>query len=137
LQDKPLLTGDAEDKKKKSDQMIASDRLIMGGAKLYSRWDFDGTNIEEGFIYDALLEFAKCPYLGGKGNRGNGLVSMEAWYNTKDEQGHLLSVGGSSEVVGDRVTAKLKDYREYLDEYRGFLAEAKESPAIRELLGAA
>lgn len=137
LQEKPLLVGDAEDKKKKSDQMIASDRLIMGGSRLYSRWDFDGTNIEEGFIYDALLEFAKAPYLGGKGNRGNGLVSLEVWYNTKDEQGHLLSLGSASEVVNDRVTAKLKDYQDYLDQYRGFLSEAKEAPAIRELLGAA
>lgn len=137
LQEKLVLAGDSEKEKKKSDQMIASDRLIMGGSKLYSRWDFNGTNIEEGFIYDALFEFAKSPYLGGKGNRGNGLVSMEIWYNTQDEQGHLLSIGGSSEIVSDRVTAKLKDYREYLEDYRGFLQEAKEAPAIRELLGAA
>jgi hypothetical protein len=135
LQHKPSLAGDSEDKKKKSDQMIASDRLIMGGSKLYSRWDFNGTSVEEGFIYDALLEFAKSPYLGGKGNRGNGLVSIDIWYNTPDEQGHLLKLD-SSQVVSERVTAKLKDYRDYLDSYKAFLSEAKESPAIKELLGA-
>jgi hypothetical protein len=135
LQDKPLLTGDTEATKKKSDQMIASDRLIMGGSKLYSRWDFNGTNIEEGFIYDALLEFAKSPYLGGKGNRGNGLVSMEFWYNTDSEQGHLLSLGESSQIVTERVQNKLKDYHSYLDQYREFLESAKESKDIKALLG--
>lgn len=135
LQEKPLLTGDA-DKKKKSDQMIASDRLIMGGSRLYSRWDFDGTAIEEGFIYDALLEFAKHPYLGGKGNRGNGLVSAEIWYNTPTEQGHLLSIGGNAQTVSERVTAKLRDYEDYLEQYRAFLSEAKEASEVRELLGA-
>jgi hypothetical protein len=147
LQDQPLLKEDDFDEKdkgiqeikekkaKKSDQMIASDRLIMGGSKLYSRWDFNGTNIEEGFIYDALLEFAKSPYLGGKGNRGNGLVSMEFWYNTDSEQGHLLSLGESSQIVTERVQNKLKDYHSYLDQYREFLESAKESKDIKALLG--
>ena len=137
LEDKPVLMGDGKADKKKSDQMIASDRLIMGGSRLYSRWDFDGTSVEEGFIYDALLEFAKSPYLGGKGNRGNGLVSMEIWFNTPSEQGHLLSIGGSSQVVSDRVTHQLRDYHDYLDQYKGFLSEAKEAGGIKELLGAA
>lgn len=136
LQDKPLLQGNGEETdKKKSDQMIASDRLIMGGTKLCSRWDFNGTNIEEGFIYDALMEFAKSPYLGGKGNRGNGLVTMEFWYNTKDEQGHLLSLG-DSQIVNERVQNKLKDYHEYLDEYREYLETAKDAKDLKSLLGA-
>jgi hypothetical protein len=135
LKDKPLLTGDAEETKKKSDQMIASDRLIMGGSKLYSRWDFNGTNIEEGFIYDAFLEFAKSPYLGGKGNRGNGLVSMEIWYSSGSESGHLLSLGDASQIVTERVQNKLKDYHSYLDQYREFLESAKDSTEIKALLG--
>lgn len=121
-------------KEKKSDQMIASDRLIMGGARLYSRWDFNGTNVEEGFIYDALLEFAKSPYLGGKGNRGNGLVSVEIWYNTPEEQGHLLSLG-ESQVVTNRVQSALKAYQDYLGEYRDFLENTKESKELKGLLG--
>jgi len=136
--DAPLLQGEEkEDKKeKKSDQMISSDRLIMPGSRLYSRWDFNGTNIEEGFIYDALLEFAKSPYLGGKGNRGNGLVSMEIWYTTGEEKGHLLSIGEETQIVTERVTTQLKRYQDYLTEYREFLDSAKESPEIRTLLGA-
>lgn len=134
LTEKPLLTGD-EKKEKKSDQMIASDRLIMGGSKLYSRWDFNGTNIEEGFIYDALSEFAKQPYLGGKGNRGNGLVQIEIWYHTDSEQGHLLSLG-ESQIVTERVQNKLKNYQDYLTEYKEFLETAKDSKNLKSLLGA-
>jgi hypothetical protein len=135
LTEKPLLEGDSK-QDKKSDQMIASDRLIMAGSKLYSRWDFNGTNIEEGFLYDALLEFAKSPYLGGKNNRGNGLVSMEIFYNSKDEQGHLLSIGTESQIVTERVTNQLRSYQDYLTEYREFLDSAKESQEIKTLLGA-
>jgi hypothetical protein len=136
-QETNFLEGDKkEEKEKKSDQMIASDRLIMAGSKLYSRWDFNGTNIEEGFIYDALLEFAKSPYLGGKGNRGNGLVSIEIWYNTNEEQGHLLSIGTDSEIVTERVTNQLRSYQDYLTEYREFLDSAKDGKEIKNLLGA-
>lgn len=71
------LLGESKPKKeKKSDQMIASDRLIMAGSKLYSRWDFHGSAIEEGFIYDALLGFAEFPYLGG---RGTGEMGWRQW----------------------------------------------------------
>jgi hypothetical protein len=133
--EQPTLEGLLEEKKeKKSDQMITSDRLIMGGAKLYSRWDFNGTDIEEGFIYDALMEFATAPYLGGKGNRGNGLVQMEFWYNTESEQGHLLSLG-QSQVVTPRVQNKLKSYNTYLEQYREFLANTKDSSELKFLLG--
>lgn len=135
LADVPVLVGTTEEKERKSDQMIANDRLIMGGTKLYSRWDFYGTDIEEGFIYDALMAFSKTPYLGGKGNRGNGLVSMEFWCDAEEKKTHLLSIGQSQQILTERAENRLRDYHEYLDQYREFLADAKSSKEIKQLLG--
>jgi hypothetical protein len=129
--DTPLLSGDSKEKPKKSDQMIASDRLIMAGSKLYSRWDFFGTAIEEGFIYDALLAFAECPYLGGKGNRGNGLVNLEFWFQSGDDRGHLASFGTG--VTSDRFLEQHQRYQSYLQQYREYLEQAREG--AQELRG--
>ena len=120
--DTPMLTGDSKEKPKKSDQMISSDRLIMAGSKLYSRWDFFGTAIEEGFIYDALLAFAECPYLGGKGNRGNGLVDLEFWFQSGVDKGHLASFGAG--IMSQRLLERHQRYQGYLQQYREYLEQA-------------
>lgn len=127
-----LLPGDSSGKPKKSDQMIASDRLIMAGSQLYSRWDFYGTAIEEGFLYDALIAFSECPYLGGKGNRGNGLVNLEFWFKSGEEKGHLANF--ASGVVSDRFLSRHQRYQDYLAQYREYLEQAKTSTELRGLL---
>lgn len=127
------LKGDGTAKEKKSDQMIASDRLIVPGAKLYSRWDLECTKVEQGWIFDTLLKFAQFPYLGGKGNRGNGRVSMNFWFSSGTERGLLWS--SDSGVECDRFTIAHAKYREYINQYQQFLSEAKTSTELRSLLG--
>lgn len=135
-QEAPKLPGKGG-KEKESDRMISSDRLIAPGSQLYSRWDFHGTDIEEGFIYDALLRFSQYPYLGGKGNRGNGLVSMQLWYDDHDgNTGELLSIVGNTVQLSIRAANQHQRYREYLEEYRQFLEDAKASKDVSQLLGA-
>ena len=127
------LKGDGTAKEKKSDQMIASDRLIMPGATLYSRWDLHCTQVEQGWIFDTLLKFAQHPYLGGKGNRGNGRVSMNFWFSSGTERGLLWS--SESGIESDRFTLAHTKYREYINQYQQFLSEAKTSKELRGLLG--
>lgn len=135
LSNQALLKGDSTGKEKKSDQMIANDRLIMAGSKLYSRWDFFGTDVEEGFIIDALLKFSESPYLGGKSNRGNGLVGMQFWFDDHTNRGDYLSVSGTPEL-SLRASEKHDRWKEYLSRYQQYLAEAQESKELRGLLGA-
>lgn len=125
------------EKEKKSDQMIASDRLIMAGAKLYSRWDLHTTTVETGWIVDTLLKFSESPYLGGKGNRGNGLCSIELWYQKGADRGHFLSVATGQNTLSPEATNAHNSYQEYLNQYRQFLTEAKDSQEIRRLLDGA
>lgn len=130
------LLGDApKPEKAKSDQMIASDRLIMAGAKLYSRWDLNTTAVETGWVVDTLLKFAESPYLGGKSNRGNGLVTLDFWYQQGGERGHFLSVATGQQELSAPAQAAHAAYQDYLSAYQGFLFEAQEnSEAIRGLL---
>jgi hypothetical protein len=127
------LNGDGSAKEKKSDQMIASDRLIMAGAKLYSRWDLNCTKIEQGWIFDTLLKFSESPYIGGKGNRGNGRVHLDFWFQSSDEKGLLCSLKDG--VLSDRFLNAHQKYREYINQYQHFLSEAKTSNELRSLLG--
>jgi hypothetical protein len=127
------LKGDGTAKEKKSDQMIASDRLIMAGAKLYSRWDLNCTKIEQGWIFDTLLKFSESPYIGGKGNRGNGRVHLDFWFQSSDEKGLLCSLKDG--VLSDRFLNAHQKYREYINQYQHFLSEAKTSNELRSLLG--
>lgn len=134
LSNQALLKGDAG-KEKKSDQMIANDRLIMAGSKLYSRWDFYGTDVEEGFIIDALLKFSESPYLGGKSNRGNGLVGMQFWFDDHTTKGDYLTVSATPEL-SLRASEKHDRWKEYLNRYQEYLTEAQSSTELRGLLGA-
>lgn len=122
-----LLKGETEEKKKKSDQMIASDRLIMQGSKLYSRWDLHTTKVEAGWIIQALLEFAKSPYIGGKGNRGNGLISIDFWYQSGGEKGDFISLKSSinQQSLSGFAQDRYQKYREYIQRYQQYLAEKK------------
>jgi hypothetical protein len=122
--------------KEKSDQMIASDRLIMAGAKLYSRWDLHTTAVETGWVVDTLLQFAESPYLGGKSNRGNGLVQMELWFQRGTEKGHFLSLATGTQQLSSAAQEAHQAYRDYLSVYQEFLAEAATSDAVRGLLNA-
>jgi len=131
-----LLKGNGEPaKKEKSDQMIASDRLIMAGSKLYSRWDLHTTAVETGWVVDTLLRFAESPYLGGKSNRGNGLVTLDFWYQQGDSRGHFLSVATGQQQLSQPAQQAHAAYRDYLSVYQEFLAGAKENAdTIRGLL---
>lgn len=130
-----LLTGEEAKPKEKSDQMIATDRLIMAGAKLYSRWDLNTTDVETGWVVDSLLQFAKSPYLGGKSNRGNGLVRMDFWYQRGEDRGHFLSVSTGQQELSPSASEAHSAYQDYLGTYQAFLSEAQEnSEAIRGLL---
>lgn len=133
-----LLKGDGG-KEKKSDQMIASDRLIMAGAKLYSRWDLNCTDVEEGWVYNTLLKFDESPYIGGKGNRGNGLVKLDIWYKQGKKSGLLCSIGNREDatLLSEKFQEKHTRYREYINQYKQFLESVKESSELRSLLGAA
>lgn len=130
------LIGDAPKKEKaKSDQMIASDRLIMAGAKLYSRWDLNTTAVETGWVVDTLLRFAESPYIGGKSNRGNGLVTLDFWYQQGGDRGHFLSVATGQQELSAPAQSAHAAYQDYLSAYHNFLADAQEnSDAIRGLL---
>jgi hypothetical protein len=127
------LKGDGTTKEKKSDQMIASDRLIMPGAKLYSRWDLNCTQVEQGWIFDTLLKFAESPYIGGKGNRGNGRVSLNFWFSSTTERGLLWS--SESGIESKKFELAHAKYREYINQYQQFLSEAKTSTELKNLLG--
>ncbi|MGA1433425.1 MAG: hypothetical protein ACO32T_06570 [Candidatus Nanopelagicaceae bacterium] len=127
------LKGDSAAKEKKSDQMIASDRLIMPGAKLYSRWDLTCTQVEQGWIFDTLLKFSESPYIGGKGNRGNGRVHLDFWFQSGEDKGLLCSLKDG--ILSDRFLKSHQKYREYINQYQQFLSEAKTSNELRNLLG--
>ena len=127
------LKGDGTAREKKSDQMIASDRLIMPGAKLYSRWDLTCTQVEQGWIFDTLLKFSESPYIGGKGNRGNGRVHLDFWFQSGEDKGLLCSLKDG--ILSDRFLNSHQKYREYINQYQQFLSEAKTSNELRNLLG--
>lgn len=132
-----------DESKKKSDQMISSDRLIMAGSKLYSRWDLHCTDIEEGWIYHTLLKFSEAPYLGGKSNRGNGLVSLDVWYNSQsdNESGLLCSLNSPNtgnandrQCLSSKFQEQVSRYNDYISKYKVFLQSAKESTNIKSFL---
>jgi hypothetical protein len=129
-----LLGGEEKGKKeeKKSQQMIMGDWLLQNGSTLYSRCDAHITNIEEGYIVDALLKFAESPYLGGKGNTGCGLVDFQIYWRQGDRGGQYLTIDSTTQLLSDRAKSSHERYRAYLDEYRSYLAE--KSPAIAGFL---
>jgi hypothetical protein len=109
----------ASDKKKdkkesKSQQMIMGDWLLQKGSTLLSRWDSDITSVEEGFIVNALSEFALAPYLGGKGNTGCGLVSVDVYYRSGQEAGQYLTITENSSILSDRAKTKLTALSDFL-----------------------
>ena len=127
----PQLKGDGTIKEKKSNQMIASDRLIMPGAKLYSRWDLECTQVEQGWVFDTLLRFSQHPYIGGKSNRGNGRVKLDFWFQSYSENGYLW--GSESGIEHEKFSISHQKYREYINEYQRFLSEAKTSTELKKL----
>lgn len=131
------LLGEPEEKETKkpktTQQMIMGDWLIQQGATLYSRWTGNVTDIEEGFIADALLKFAESPYLGGKSGTGCGLIQMDIYYQQSDNKGHWLHISPSSQVLSERVSDQHQRYLEYLDEYKSFIQDAQSD--IKGFLG--
>ena len=122
--------------KEKSQQMIMGNWLLQTGATLYSFWSANITRIEEGFIADALLKFAESPYLGGQSGTGCGLCSMQFWFEEgigKDtERGEFMTITPAAQKLSKRATESHAIYKQYLEEYRGFLADSKSN--IRSLL---
>lgn len=119
-----LLTPEKPEKPDKTDikqQMIMGDWLLQAGAKLYSRWVANITSIEMGFVADALLEFAKSPYLGGKSGTGCGLVAVDIYAsNTKNSP--WLSISPTAQIVSDGAQSHLNHYYQYIQEYQEFLS---------------
>jgi len=114
--------------------MIMGDWLIQQGAQLYSRWDAHLTDIEEGFIADALLKFNQSPYLGGKLRTGCGLVSFQFWYESEGEKGKWMDLSPAAENIYDRALHYHNRYKEHLAQYREYLSEANEGDEIKKLL---
>jgi hypothetical protein len=105
-----------KDKKEaKSQQMIMGDWLLQKGSTLLSRWDADITSVEEGFVVNALSEFALAPYLGGKGNSGCGLVSVDVYYRSGQNAGQYLTITENSSTLSDRAKTKLADLSDFLN----------------------
>lgn len=132
-----LLSGTKE-KTKKNDtkqQMIMGDWLIQQGATLYSRWSASVTNVEEGFIADALLKFAENPYLGGKSGTGCGLVSVDIYSTVKNESEHWLHLSPNSHVAGDRASSNHQRYLNYLEDYKKYLTDLTEGKEVKGFLG--
>lgn len=119
--------------KEKSQQMIMGNWLLQTGATLYSYWTANITRIEEGFIADALLKFAESPYLGGQSGTGCGLCSMQFWFETANgDRGEFMQITPHAQKLSDRAAESHARYKQYLEEYKGFLADAKSD--IRSLL---
>lgn len=137
LQDPELrgfLTDEVQETEDKSMQMIMQDRLIMPGSRLYSRWDLHTTTVETGWIVKTLLEFAQAPHLGGKNGRHNNLCKIDIWYQKQDDRGHFLSVSAGQNLLSEFASDRLSAYHVYLESYRQFLLEVKNSTEIQGLL---
>jgi len=126
----------AKPEKEKSQQMIMGNWLLQTGATLYSYWSANVTRIEEGFIADALLKFAESPYLGGQSGTGCGLCSMQFWFEAGEgeakERGEFMTITPHAQKLSDRASESHARYKEYLEDYKGFLADSKSD--IRSLL---
>jgi len=123
----------AKPEKERSQQMIMGNWLLQTGATLYSYWSANVTRIEEGFIADALLKFAESPYLGGQSGTGCGLCSMQFWFETAEgDRGEFMTITPHAQKLSDRATESHARYKEYLEDYKGFLADSKSD--IRSLL---
>lgn len=129
----------------KGDRMLQSDQLIIKGSRLVSRWDLHTTRVETGWIVDSLLKFGESPYLGGKLNRGCGLVNINIyWQQSKREKddngqpviesGHFLSLQTGQQQIGDRAQGYHERYRDYLSDYRQYLQESADAEGLRGLL---
>lgn len=117
-----------KDKKEtKSQQMIMGDWLLQKGSTLLSRWDANITSIEEGFIANALQQFSLAPYLGGKGNTGCGLVSVDVYYQTNGKTGKYLSIGEGRSVLSDRANESINTLAEFVSREKQLLLQLCQS----------
>lgn len=117
------LFGSTEEKieKTKSNQMIMGSWLIQEGATLYSRWDGYITDVEEGFMAEAILKWAESPYVGGQANTGCGKVAVNIYYSSERQSGNWMLVDGGRQVLAERAATQHTRYEQYLDEYEQFL----------------
>ena len=127
----------APEKKERSsdgDRMLQSDELIAKGNRLISRWDLNCTDVETGWVVDSLLKFAESPYIGGKQNRGHGLVKIDIFYRkaigqNEDgtvswETGSFLTIETGQQQISDRAQGYHSEYRDYLGAYREYLEQS-------------
>lgn len=131
--------------KKDSAQMISGSWLIQRGAQLYSkvRSRHPITNIEEGALIDAWLEWSRSPYLGGMGSSGCGRASLQVYYQTEDGNADLyLDISSGTQKLSDRAETAVNKYHEFLkgardnfSRYQEFIGGAKGSDELRQLVG--
>ena len=70
--------------------------------------------IKRNLNVNALSEFALAPYLGGKGNTGCGLVSVDVYYRSGQEAGQYLTITENSSILSDRAKTKLTALSDFL-----------------------
>jgi hypothetical protein len=117
------LFGESDDKKAKSNQMIMGSWLIQQGATLYSRWDGYITDVEEGYMARALLNWSNNPYLGGQANTGCGKVALKIYYSSQGQTGEWLQVDNGQQILTDRSKQAYCRYEQYLEQYENYLKE--------------
>jgi hypothetical protein len=112
-----------KEEKEKSQQMIMGGYVIQEGSTLYCPMSGYITDVEEGYMADALLKFAENPYLGGQGNTGCGRVSLKIYYKSEGKVGNWMFVENGTQVLAKRAAEKHQRYSEYLDKYEEYLKE--------------
>jgi hypothetical protein len=112
-----------KEEKQKSNQMIMGSWLIQAGAKLYSRWNAFVTDVEEGYIADALLKWSSSPYVGGQANTGCGQVAVNIYYSSEGQSGNWMFVNNGTQALGERAAEKHERYNDYLAEYEQYLKD--------------
>ena len=119
------------DKKKKeaTTQMRTTSELLVAGAELVHEIHLVGaTEAELGLLVEALLTFAKAPYIGGQSNKGHGRVHLATTITNTD-------TGDEHNFVWVHDDVKVSDFaQKMLDAYHQHIQ--KNLDAIAELLGA-
>lgn len=127
-----------KEKKEAGRQMISGAWTIQRGAQLYAFWSSRGqgiTDLEEGALVNTLLEFAKQPYLGGKGNSGCGLTSVSIRYEAEGTTGDYLVLSEQSQVLSDRAAECHARYNQMIAVYQEHIAEMKAGTSIDSQVG--
>lgn len=123
--------------------MPSTSWLIQPGAQLYSqvRSRHGITEIEEGAIVDAWVEWSRSPFLGGMGNTACGRASLQVFYRTEAGEADLyLEISGNTQQLSARAERVHNLYLQFLQgardnfaQYQGFMPSAK--PVLLQIGG--